>query len=74
MNTVLIVIGVIIAIISLFFLFIGWGAQREKKRISESIGTTPDRLDKKMFGRPGLGMTLGIIGIIIGLVLIFANM
>lgn len=73
MNIFLTILGGLLLLFSLFIAILSVGFINRNKRISKDIGVSEMNLDKKTFGSPRAGLWLSLIGIIIGAILIMAN-
>ena len=72
----MIVVGIVVLLISLFFAWFSWGFLRrnnEIKRLASSDTGIPTKLDKKNFGSPGIFLIFSVIGILLGVLLIIAG-
>tara|TARA_B100000315_G_scaffold182145_1_gene171031 strand:- start:219 stop:437 length:219 start_codon:yes stop_codon:yes gene_type:complete len=71
MNTVLVVVGTVVLLFSLFIYWLAWGFLKSNKQIARELEIA--RVTLGNIGNPGCGLILGIIGIVSGVVLIIAN-
>ena len=71
MEGVLIALGCLLILIGLFSLFVSWHAISSNKQMGISHSLNP--ADKRTFGNPGLGLTIGVMAILIGVLLIVSN-
>lgn len=77
MKGFLIAVGCLVLVVSIFFAWMSWGFLNRNKQIVKELSHSsgiPVELDKHNFGNPSAGLIVSLLGILLGALLIIANL